>query len=63
MQVVYGLNTRGEELEGQLTATKESEEKTRALNSDLQLRVNTFKSKVQMKFDPFHLLKRFLDRK
>lgn len=46
-KVVYGLNTRGEELECQLGASKEAEEKTRALNSDLQHRVNTFKSKIE----------------
>ena len=47
LQVVYGLNTRGEELESQLTALKESEDKLRTINTQLEHRCNHFKNKVR----------------
>ncbi|XP_045111920.1 trichohyalin-like isoform X2 [Portunus trituberculatus] len=46
-KVVYGLNTRGEELEAQLATAKESEEALKTNNTELQHRLNHCKSKVE----------------
>ncbi|CAL4107369.1 unnamed protein product, partial [Meganyctiphanes norvegica] len=44
-KVVYGLNTRGEELEAQLIGNKESEDALRTLNNELSHKANHYKSK------------------
>ena len=45
-QVVYGLNTRGEELEGQLALCKDTEDALKDANADLQRRATLYKNKV-----------------
>lgn len=44
-KVVYGLNTRGEELEAQISSLKESEESLKTANSEFQARANHYKTK------------------
>ncbi|XP_066972133.1 trichohyalin-like isoform X7 [Macrobrachium rosenbergii] len=44
-KVVYGLNTRGEELESQLTHLRESEEALKTSNNELQIKANHYKTK------------------
>ncbi|XP_050712806.1 trichohyalin-like isoform X2 [Eriocheir sinensis] len=46
-KVVYGLNTRGEELEAQLASAREAEETLKTTNSELQHRLSHCKSKVE----------------
>ncbi|XP_071542005.1 uncharacterized protein [Panulirus ornatus] len=46
-KVVYGLNTRGEELEAQVGTLKEAEENLRTANAELQHRASHYKTKYE----------------
>ncbi|KAK4320227.1 hypothetical protein Pmani_008878, partial [Petrolisthes manimaculis] len=55
IEVVYGLNTRGEELETQLTSAREAEENVRTSTKDLQQRLNHYKTKYIRHFTLKHI--------